>query len=278
MMKKLFVVIILLMVAPVSNAYDLISDLYFYPISAKVSGSAGTNWKTELCLTNPWDDRSVTITAMIVQDGYYVAGTIRINPFSTICAYDLYALIGVSNGDGMVFLEGNRPFATAMFIYNDTPNGKYGQNVPFLTGEDAVPTPNDICGVVGLHNYGSPGFSGVRSNYGVANLGATAETMSVIVSGDGGLYRTYNVTVPPFSVHQWRVTDSFEIGALIFHSYSPYLLPYASVVDNQTSDAAFRWPIIARGMALKSTPAGETIRERWQSIKGTLKELETTNR
>ncbi len=277
-MRNLFLVIVVLVVASAANAYDLISDLYFYPISAKVSGAAGTNWKTELCVTNPWEDRSVTIDARIVQDGYYFAGTIRVNPFSTSCVYDLYQFIGVSNGDGMVFLEGNYPFATAMFIYNDTPHGKYGQNVPFLTGEDPVPTPNDLSGVVGLHNYGSAGASGVRTNYGIANLGSTTETMTVIVSGSGGLYRTYNVNVSPFSVHQWRIPDSFEIGALIFHSTSPYLLPYASVVDNQTSDAAFRWPIIARGAALKSSTTNETIRERWEAIRNTLKETVTETR
>lgn len=268
-MKRSFVLIALLLVAPIADAYDLISDLYFYPISAKVTGAAGTNWKTELCVTNPWQDRAVNVDAMIVQDGYYIAGTIRVTPFSTYCAYDLYGFIGLSSGDGMVFLEGDRPFATAMFIYNDTPFGKYGQNVPFLTGEDPVPTPNDLCGVVGLHNYGVPGVSGVRTNYGIANLSDRSETMSVTVSGSGGLLKTFNVNVPPYSVHQWRINDPFEIGALIFHSNSPYLLPYASVVDNQTSDAAFRWPIIARGAAQKSTTPGETVRDRFEVIKST---------
>jgi len=229
----------------IASAYDaqalrLGSETVILPIVGRFSGANGTQWRTDVFLSNPFTP-TVTVTLR-----YYPAGgtvqtrTFDLPPFSTLNLPDV-----VLNNFGFVSSAGPLEVSAGAFtteararIYNaGNPAGEFGQSVPgvgltFLNRQAQL--------------YGLSGINGNRVNAGVTNPNDVDIDVNVLVrSRLGASLHSRSVRVPAHSNIQYNdIFLTFGItpqdGVVIdFNTVEPRIFGYASEVRNDTGDAVF---------------------------------------
>jgi hypothetical protein len=243
---------------------DHYSDLYVVPIAGHTRGQNGTNWMSDVAIQN-FQNAPLTVQFVVIESG---ASTDNVYPLTTeensgsviVPVGGSVLLTDVLNGHrgaasttGALLIGGNHPFALTSRTYSQSPAGNtVGQTVPgaadFL---DNTIEPIDLSTATAY----LPGLvqnASYRTNLGfvAANGSGSSEgmTLSITLRGaSGATLGTRSVSVAPGEVVQMQFSartiaeESFDIGSaeLRITSGTGSVVPYASVIDNQTADAAF---------------------------------------
>jgi len=269
--------VLLFLLAPLCATAQVANDNFIFPVVVRSKGAANTLWKTEMCITNPWDS-SLVLAAGFVQGGTAYEGLVELYPLGTYCTQDLIAeWLGVAKWSGAFYLwavpeyntsVSGTSFAAVGKVYNDTPFGTFGTTVPvgqFVPSAWSMGDPLPFGLISGLHNWGTPGVSGFRTSVGVFNPADFAQTILMeAVDSFGYLLWSKSLNVPGLTFIQVAVPKSvqFSDGAGWGTNFGGTwgtvpVISYATVVDNKTGDGVFKSAMIFYENNLKKLSAGE---------------------
>ncbi len=247
---------VVLVFAAVAAETAILTDSYAAPVVSRGTGKGGTIWKTEICVTNPWE-YSLTLTDAFVQGGGVVDGTRWELPAgNTECSQDAVSdWLGRSSWTGayvITALEEDNPgvdtlFAVSVKIYNTDPRGTFGQTVPmgsYIPDPWGVAYPLSYGVATGIQNYGAVGVSGFRTNLGVFNPADVAQEFEFHVYGNEGqeLWSTTR-NVPAMSQIQFAIPAGVVVqnGALLGVIHGDwFMFGYASTADNRSGDGVYK--------------------------------------
>lgn len=237
-MKRILFFFALTLAALPACATDIASHHLLVPIAGRTAGAHGSQWKTDLVLTNAaLQGEPQTVEIFLIVDGVLAQPVVALlQPRQTVILEDvIYRAFAKEQATGMILIAVREPRArlTARArIYN----GGHGQTVPAmplakLSKEAFIP--------------GLSGLNGNRSNAGIAN--PEAEPAAVFISifnAEGEARGGFATEVAPFSVLQLNdVFSYFQTGPLegatvqVRSSHGVYA--FASIVRADSGDADF---------------------------------------
>ena len=241
------------------------ADFYVLPAAAHTTGVNGARWMTDVAIQN-FQSTPLTVQLAIIESGE--GNSDNVFPISTGAASTtatvpaggsvllrdiLNSHRGLSSVTGAILIGSDRPFAVTSRTFSMTPDGNtIGQTVPpardFIDntiGRTDLATA--VAYVPGLID--NPSF---RTNLGaVIGNGSSSADLVVNVtvrSADGTTAGTRTITVAPgnfthlqFDVRSIIGARVMDIGSAEFRitAGNGAVVPYASVIDNQTADAVF---------------------------------------
>lgn len=213
--------------------------------AAHISGSAGTNWVSDLVLWNPTGS-AVNANLFFLESGRDnsdVGGhTITLESWHSLKFDDVVdTLFGKSRAAGAILVGGDHALKTSLRTYNDVASGTYGQFIPGLSTTEAIGTDQPVRLIQLTRN------DDYRTNIGFSNASDDAVSVGVaLYRDDGSLIANRSYTIEPYGFYQetdivgadvsdaYAVVESSTPGAAYF--------TYASVVDNRTGDPVFVMP------------------------------------
>lgn len=241
-MKRIALIAIVALFAAKAAATDFASHHLLVPIAGRTAGVFGTEWKTDLVVTNAnRNGEPVTVQIYFIENGFLTQPVV-VNLWPRQSA-DLTDVIGSAfskqTATGLFLITTSDPDAklTARArIYNTTASGQYGQTVQAMPltklSKSAVLT-------------GLSGVNGKRTNVGIANPADVAASVSIsLFDVNGDFQGSFNTEVGAYGV--FRLNDIFSYfqtgpldGATIQINSSHGVYPYASIVRRDNGDADF---------------------------------------
>jgi photosystem II stability/assembly factor-like uncharacterized protein len=223
------------------------------PAAAHVSGSAGTNWRTDLAVHNA-GSTGAAFTVTLLEKGVNNSApetrsftldsglTVRYRDvLDSMFSYQGAAALGITVDTGTLLVNSR--------TYNDQPEGTFGQLVPALSNLNAI-SDGETGHLIQLSH--QPGkAAGYRTNIGFVNLtGSWLQLQLELYDASGTLLGTVPASdtgLRPYSYHQIdkvfeKVTSSPVSNgfALIRASTAGgRFFAYASVVDNRSGDPIY---------------------------------------
>jgi hypothetical protein len=239
----LALLVLLVFPAVPARATDFASHHLLVPIAGRTAGAFGSQWKTDLVVTNAARNGE-PLTAEI----YFLVGGNLSQPVvtllgprqSTVIEDVIHTAFGHEAASGIIVIAVREPHAklTARArIYNTGSGaGDFGQTVQAMPytklSKEAFLT-------------GLPGLNGNRTNVGIANPGSLPADFSISLYDQQGEFRgSLSTRVAPFSVRQFNdVFSEFQAGPLdgatiqIRSSHGVYT--YASIIRAASGDVDF---------------------------------------
>jgi hypothetical protein len=215
------------------------------PVVGRFPGAGGTQWRTDLFVTNPGSNANVVTLKFYQSGGPVREHTFPINPFSSVTLPDIVLnTFGQENAAGMLEVSVPPPVGTLAraTIYNSgNPAGRFGQGVPGI-GLDYLNRQ--------AYLFGLSGIDGARVNIGVANPNDIPVTVAIEVSSAGNTsLHSRQVTVPAHAYVQYNdiftafgITPQAGVTVNMFTfdaSVNRPIYGYSSEVRNDTGDAIF---------------------------------------
>jgi hypothetical protein len=216
------------------------------PATAKLAGQAGTDWRTDLVLTNLGDDpATVQLLAWMrdVPNPDPEARSITLAPMTTEVSGDvLSGLFGFSDSAAAtIHVACTQPLGVTSRTFNVAAGGTFGQSIPpiavsrlFGAGQDAH--------VVGLIEN-----SKARSNLGIVNpTDGEIVVTATFFDAAGDPLGTKDYAVPATSsIQRTRVlrdvvSGPIDVARAVLHSQQGSFMAYASTVDAVTGDPVYR--------------------------------------
>lgn len=258
MRKTLLVLLCVLSVSAYANHY---ADTYVIPAVGHVEGANGAMWMSDLAIRN-FGTAPLTVQMVVIESGFDTAnnvyplmsnasmdGTVTVQPGSTVHLRDVVANHrGMTNTLGALIVGANAPFAVTSRAYSNTT--PLGQTVPatrdFLVNSVGTADNTGVAYIPGIVSNGS-----ARTNVGfvAGSAGSTSEmTIEITLrNATGAAVGTRSITIPGgrFAHMQFPVasfqTQQFDIGSADFRvtQGEGVVVPYASVIDNATREAAY---------------------------------------
>ena len=242
-MRKLLLAFLILFTAATATAADLAGRDVLVPVVARTPGALGTNWYTDLVITNLTRTGSFPTRVFIslhTNDGQIgINRDLGVNE-SLVLTDVLKNTFGLDQAVGYLRITSPnalaRISARARVFNRGGAGGEYGQAVV------GVPT-DSISGEQWI-----PGLSGVdgnRSNAGVTNPWGVKNNLTVILHGPSGEVRgTMFLSIEPRSVRQINnIFDFFQVepfdGAMVELRGAFPFFGYGTVVRNDTGDSTF---------------------------------------
>jgi len=253
------------------------SDTYVIPVVGHTIGANGTTWMSDLAIRNI-SNSSMDVQLVVVESGENTTdnvfplvtddldGFVTVGPNSTVMLEDIMdGYRGRMNALGALIVGADRPFALTSRTYSN--RSPLGQTVPgtadFLDNSLGTIDNNAVAYIPGVINNAR-----ARTNAGfvAGSGGSTSTNMTVEVSvrnAAGGIVGTRRITVAPgqFIHVQFNIRTislaQFDVGTLEFRIVEGEgtVVPYASVVDNATGEAAY-----IMGQFPNSTPTTSAFR------------------
>jgi hypothetical protein len=238
--RTLTIAVVLFALSPAVpvEAHDLAGNNLIIPIVGSGPGAFGTQWRTDLVVTNLEPEPLVIYVTL--HDGTYTFTALNLHAFGTLQVDDVIGYLGRGNTSGILRVSSGgaqRRFIARAYVYNrGNPAGEFGQGVPAVP-IDALTQEHVLSGIAGT--------GGRRTNVGVANPWPTeADVILTMHGADGELLGQVAQSVAPFTVLQINnVFSAFGVvpepsPSIRVHS-SVSVYPYASIVRNDTGDAVF---------------------------------------
>ena len=273
---RILIVATLALVASVAAYADHYSDTYVIPVAGHTAGINGSLWTSDLAITN-FAATPLTVQIIVVESGldnfdniYPLTtatndGSTVLDPNSTVLLRDvLNGQRGRQNIAGALILGGDKPFAVTSRISNGGNGGdSVGETVPpardFFENSTGLSDNSAVVYLPGLVSNAT-----ARANVGfVAGSSSDAPmTVSVTIKNSAGETlgtRTIGLPASNFTHTQFSVSSitntPFDIGSAEFRitSGTGTVVPYASVIDNASNNAAY-----IMGQFPDSTPFGAT--------------------
>lgn len=261
MKKAGFVIVVLCLVgtgllAPEYSEAGLAGDIYLVPVVARNPGAAGSDWRTELCLTNP-QGSTLTVGIVLLQGGIAGSGSLPIPPGGTICSEDFILewfsatkwqggmIIGATE-DTNPGLE-SRQFLASVRVYNLTANGTYGLSVlpePLIAEYGNIVSMLDVNAMTGLHHWGTAGVNGSRTSVGLANFGSSPFDVVLGVGDETGeTVWQKSIEIEGYSQAQYGLPKNLTLingfAAMGADDASLSVQAYVTVTDNETGDGRY---------------------------------------
>lgn len=243
-MRNALLFILVVLLVPAAHAAELTGQEVVIPIAGRWAGAHGSQWRTDLTITNTARRVSNPETVFVVLSGHGAPEQTMqttIAPYASVTIKDVILNgFGLQSGGGVLRIVSQSPTAkiTARArIYNTASTaGEYGQTVQALPvtqlAKEAL----------------LPGLSGIgvnRTNVGVANpAGVKAGFWISLYDSDGEFRGAYSTEVAPRSVYLINdVFSTFQAGpldnAMVRITATSGVYAYASVVRSDTGDADF---------------------------------------
>ncbi|MCS7182641.1 MAG: hypothetical protein NZ869_05980 [Thermoanaerobaculum sp.] len=210
------------------------------PVIARVAG-IGTPWRSDVVLANP-SSAALSLTLHYQRSGTStpVTASVELAPRQAVLHEDAVAsLFGQGDGRGSLLLPPPREGpAPAVFTRTFSTQGgvRLGQGIAA-----AEPQPAGTYTLTGLFE-----DSRFRSNVGVtAGAFGLRATFELFRGSEGGPVGSVEQSVGPYDQQQWRLPDLFPgqaregVPMTLRITLSGPGLPWASVVDQKSSDAVF---------------------------------------
>ncbi|HET8796922.1 MAG TPA: hypothetical protein VFO89_04510 [Thermoanaerobaculia bacterium] len=225
-----------------ASAYDFSGNQIFVPIVSRVPGANGTQWRTDLTITNRSETFPTEVSMFFFPagGGTPIQHKFDLDPLQTITKKDIvFGTFGILQRAGTIWMGAANDSVTLAAharIYN-TGNaaGEFGQVVHGMP-------PDKLPRVVWLS--GLTGIDGNRTNVGIGNPNNTPAFFSITwYDKDGEVRGSVQLAVGPWDV--MLINDIFSyLGlphdeglTLRIRSSTHLIYAYASVVRNDTGDA-----------------------------------------
>jgi len=237
-----FLLFLLLALAAAAQATDFAGPNIIIPIAGRTPGAFGTEWRTDLVVTNASRSKAVTFgIVFLAAEASAQLTPVELQPRGTAIYKDIHlSAFGRAAGAGIIRVGSTSPEAllTARArIYNvGGAQGEYGQ---IVQGVPATKLAKEA------YLSALSGVNGNRTNVGIANPGGTdAEVFISLFERDGAERGGFATTIPAFTVRQMNdIFSQFQTGPLddatIQITSSRGVYPYASIVRLDTGDADF---------------------------------------
>ncbi len=241
-MRSILAITLALTFAAAASAGEIV-----IPAVYRGPGIGGTQWKTEIAVSNVSSDLTLPFQSRITlhrEGAPPVEIQLALAPKETVAVPDaVREWFDVENGGGVVRITWDQPntrIAARARIYTDGATGQFGQGVPGVTPDD-LRTENFLPGISGV--------DGNRTNVGISNPHETDVLVWIWLYDTAGLARGgFTYLVPARSYRQLNdIFQYFEAGPLhaamigVFSTSLP-VYAYASVVRDDTGDATFVTP------------------------------------
>jgi hypothetical protein len=241
---------------------DHYSDTYVIPIAGHTPGQNNVMWMSDLMIRNI-SAEPLTVQLLFIETGDNTFdnifplisndvpdGSVTVAANSTVQINDLLAgyrdMTGVT---GAVILGGNRPFAVTSRAYSS--RLPLGQTVPatgdFLENSLEQADNSGFAYIPGVIN-----SAVARTNVGFVAGAGGSSTVPMVVdvqvrNSTGAIVGSRNFVIQPgnFAHHQFNIRSiapaNFEVGSIDVRvsSGEGAVVPYASVIDNTTGEAAY---------------------------------------
>lgn len=247
-----------LLVAAAAHASHY-SDTYVIPIAGHTAGTNNTIWMSDVAIRN-FGSNPLTVEMVFIESGFDTAdnvfplvskdinGSVTVGPNSTVMLKDVLGGYMRENVTGALILGGNAPFAVTSRAYNN--HSPLGQTVEpardFLENSLGDADNNSVAYIPGIMSNAA-----TRTNIGfVAGANGSMQNMVVEItvrSANGTSAATRTITIPSGSFAQMQLplrsltTATIDVGSVDFRIVEGegVLVPYASLVDNNTGDATY---------------------------------------
>ncbi len=226
------------------------------PVASRVGGAAGSTWRTDLALVNPWDypsDYELRFRRngeLTFAGGSLAAGCQEI-------LTDVVHQLGDS-GSGTLEVRSLRPLKVSSRTYNQSSSGTFGQNLPGYQVAEGLAAGQSAYLPQLTEN------AAFRSNILLSNMSKQQAVAAVeLHDGAGAVLADYTVTLDP---GQWRQEnrpfftkageDDLAAGyARVRVTAGSGVVALASVVDNLTNDPTTQAMVVApQGTAWRWVP------------------------
>jgi hypothetical protein len=259
-MRKPLLALLFTLLAPVAAHANHYADTYVIPVVGHIEGANGTVWMSDVTIRN-FSNAPLVVNFVVIESGddsndnvypltsATVDNSITVTANSTVQLRDVMANHrGMTNAIGALIVGANAPFAMTSRAYSTrTP---LGQTVPpardFLDNSFGTADNAGFAYIPGVVNNAS-----ARTNVGfVAGSGGSTAPMVVEVTvrnGAGGVAGTRNFFIPAGRFEHMQVPlrsiapTAFDIGSVDVRiaEGEGVIVPYASVIDNTTGEAAY---------------------------------------
>ena len=259
-MRKTAILLLTLLVASAAYA-DHYSDTYVIPVVGHVTGANGTLWMSDVVIRNisntPMDvellliesgsDLSANIAPLITDE--IEAGFVTVGANSTVMLRDILEGYEKENVTGALIVGSDRPFALTSRAYSN--RSPLGQTVPPASEffENSLGT---IDNSTAVYIPGIMSNAMTRTNVGfvAGSAGSLSTPMIVeitIRNASGGVAGTRSIFIPQgnFAHYQFNIRTfanaDIDVGTAEFRitQGEGTIVPYASLVDNATGEAAY---------------------------------------
>jgi hypothetical protein len=246
-MKRLLVILIILGQPLIARAGsgDTLADWFIIPVVAHAPGSAGTYWKSDLSIVNPynWQEIRVYLQVMVSDqpNSNLPEKSVIIPAGGSVYLEDVLDSVFNLTGTAAMIVrtKDTRKFTVTARTYTGA-DGSYGQTE---NGQMAMNRGQEVAFITGVKSSAS-----FRSNVGIVNASFFSANFKVyIYSSDGLLMGQETVTVDKWSHTQRSVrsiADRFDHGYVKIWCQAPASqsiewIAYVSVVDQTSGDAVF---------------------------------------
>jgi PKD repeat protein len=226
------------------------------PVASRAGGAAGSTWRTDLALLNPWDYPS-DYELRFRRDGQLTFAEGSLAAWGQEILTDVVHQLGDS-GSGTLEVRSLRPLTVSSRTYNQSSSGTFGQNLPGYRVAEGL--------AAGWSAY-LPQLTenaAFRSNILLSNM-SKQQAVAVVElhNGAGVVLAEYTVTLAP---GQWRQEnrpfftkageDDLAAGyARVRVTAGSGVVALASVVDNLTNDPTTQAMVVApQGTAWRWVP------------------------
>ncbi len=214
--------------------------------AARLAGQGGTDWKTDLVVTNLGAGTASVELAAWLRDRPNLDPPRATEVLGTMASLSVEDALGTlfNLADGAaasLFLASASPLAVASRTYNLTPEGTYGQSIPAAAVASAF-APGQVAVLIGLVE--NPSY---RSNLGLVNTSDRPVTVRAVFRDDSGEQlgtRIYEI-LERSSLQRTRVlrdvtSSRVDLAWVELTGSGGDFLAYASTVDAQTGDPVYQ--------------------------------------
>ena len=240
------------------------SDFYVIPVASHTVGSNGSVWMSDVAIQNI-QTTPINVQLVVIESGEgnsdnvfplttdTVNGSITVPAGGSVLLKDiLNNYRGRSSTTAAILVGADQPFAVTSRSYVTLGDGS-------MVGQTVTPVSGFIENTIGRTDPKSRAFlpglvsnAAFRTNIGfvAGNSSASGQTMAVTVTirnSTGAVIGTRLFAIPPGNFEQLQfsvtsiTTNQFDVGSaeIAITQGNGSVVPYASVVDNKTSDASF---------------------------------------
>lgn len=254
--SRLIVSLAFLLLAYAGWGSTYLFNFHYFPIVAYGSGKGGSQWVTEVSITNP-QKVPITIAHRLSYNGNYYERYDTVPAGKTV-RWDNYLqqFWGLSGNAGLYLkadpsFNGNLNgdclrFAASVKVSNvGSPTGSFNMDVP------SVDVLADFLGswpayFSGIRHFGQAGVNGYRTNIGIWNIGSTRTLRVTLDDADHNVVWQQFLAAERHKSVLIPLPDGLNLdsGALVVDPMGQYVdaVVYVSVVDNRTSDGLIRTP------------------------------------
>lgn len=256
-MRRIAAALILLSAAASAGDARELTWFYVVPAAANTPGNNGTDWHTDLTVYNP-HDYTLPIVIELLETGRNNSGSvptieIDVYPWETLNFWDVLGEGGfdVRDATGALLVYGDDlqmscadhacDFAVFTRTYTLEPYGGVGELGQAIPG---FPAGLGLDASVIAFMPQIIDDQSFRTNVGVVSLSMDVVTVRFeLQDADGNVISQRDETLLPFEHRQWPLDRDVTGGSIAAFTIqgpgSATVVPYASVVNNVTGDAAY---------------------------------------